>query len=476
MQFEEFKIIYDQGPEKTFELIQRLEAKIVLLEDRLQKIEQQLNINSRNSSKPPSSDGFNKPKPKSLREKSGKPRGGQKGHEGCTLEKTSTPDKVVRHSAPRICSCGKNLRRVKPDIDTRQEFDIPKISMQVTEHQRETKCCPDCGQIHHGKYPENITQPTQYGKNITALAVYMQSYQLLPAKRSEDFFRDLCGQSVSPATILAMQDRFAAAVQSHELTIRKHLVNAPVLHSDETGLYVNKQTMWMHTASTDAWTLYHVDSKRGEEGMNRMGILPAYYGTCIHDGLKAYYRYECVHGACNAHHLRELTFAYEEEGRQWAKWMKELLIKIKKAVDRKKNAGKSLLGSYVRKKFRDEYCAITKSAVKTYKSIVKMKIGQRGRLRQEKSKNLLDRLILYEDAVLMFMDDFSVPFDNNLAERDIRMMKVKQKISGCYRSLHGAQVFARVRGFVSTVRKQRMDVMTAIIDVICGQFVFAMAE
>jgi transposase len=476
MQFEEFNKLYAQGPEKTYEAFQQLEAKIVLLEERMKQIEQLLHINSRNSSKPPSSDGFNKPKPKSLRGKSEKPRGGQKGHDGFTLEKTSAPDKIVRHQAPRKCSCGRNLRRTKPAIDTRQEFDIPRISITVTEHQRETKRCTSCGRIHRGVFPDDITQPTQYGKNITALAVYMQSYQFLPAKRSEELFRDLCGHGVSPATILAMQRRFAKALEPHEAIIRKHLINAPVLHGDETGLYVNRNTMWMHTASTDLWTLYHIDEKRGEEGINRMGILPKYYGTCVHDGWKAYYRYGCSHGACNAHHLRELTFAHEEEHRRWAKRMKELLLEIKKVVDQKKATGTAALSAYLRKKFRDKYRSITRVAANIYKPIIKRKSGQRGRLRQEKSKNLLDRLVLYEDAVLLFMDDFSVPFDNNLAERDIRMMKVKQKISGCYRSKYGAEIFARIRGFISTVVKQKMDVIAAIRDVLNGKFSYTVAE
>jgi len=449
--------------EQALEVIQDLYQRIVVLEAENKKLKDQLAKNSRNSSKPPSSDGYGKPKPKSRRQSGQKPNGGQKGHPGSTLEIVANPDHIVTHDVVNCVHCERALNVESVcDYEARQVIDIPPVKPSVTEHRITVRPCPHCGQINKARFPEDVTRPVQYGHRISAWVVYFGHYQLLPYKRLQEMLQDLFGVSLSQGTLSNLQARCHHQLESFEATVKEQLINSPVVHFDETGMRVNKQLHWMHVACTDTLSLYHLDSKRGKVGMTRMGILPHFNGRAIHDHLKAYYHYACQHGLCNAHHLRELIYACEQHGQRWAGKLIDCLVEAKKEIDQQpKGLSKARVIYY-----KHRYSRILRAGRAEMPMLAEPEGNQpkRGRKKQHKVKNLHDRLTKHKAETLAFVADVSVPFDNNLAERDLRMNKAKQKISGCFRSMTGGQRFARIRSYISTVRKQNQDVMTALID------------
>lgn len=448
--------------------IAQLEAENAELKERLRRVEARLKMTSRNSSKPPSSDWVHKPVPKSLREKSGRPTGGQAGHVGHTLKPVAKPDHIVRHRVDACGGCGHALGgQPSEGLEKRQVFDVPPQKIEVTEHQAEIKTCRDCGQKSWGEFPQDVQHPVQYGTRIKALSAYLANYQHIPYERQEEFFQDLYGQTISQGTLVNINQDCYGKLEGAEASIRAGIVRAAVTHHDETGVYIDGKREWLHVAGTELLTAYEAHPKRGREAMDQMGILPkkGAGSWAIHDHLESYYGYEhCNHGLCNAHHLRELTYVEEEFQQGWAKRMKRFLVRGKKVVDVCKQAGKARLPASRLQKFERIYERLIREGLKANPAAVRPEgvAKKRGRIKQSKPKNLLDRLDKDRKDVLAFLHDFRVPFDNNQAERDIRMMKVKQKVSGCFRSHQGARAFCRIRGYISTARKNAVPILQAL--------------
>ena len=459
--------IYHAGPEVVVQVLLEMDARIHALEQRIKQLEDRLATNSRNSSKPPSTDGFKKPKPKSLRKKSGRRSGGQRGHPGHTLQKVDNPDHTERHRVKRCSACGCSLASQSlVCVESRQVHELPPRRLIVTEHQAEQKRC-SCGHVNKATFPEGVNAPVQYGPQIKALAVYLNQQQLLPYERTCELFGELLGCPISQGTLANIIAHCHEDIKAPVEQIKKQVTQAPVTHFDETGARVDKKLWWLHSASTQRLTYYDIHPKRGAEAMDAIGILPGFAGRAIHDAWRPYLTYECDHGLCNAHHLRELTFIHECHQQQWSGDLKHLLQQIKKAVDQARSTTGHLTQARI-KAFQNSYQHILDDGYAANPLPVPPLTKKRGRPKKTKPRNLLERLDKHRDQVLAFMKDFSVPFDNNLAERDIRMMKVQQKISGPFRTPHGAQAFCRIRSYISTARKNAIGALDALTRVFTG--------
>jgi transposase len=455
---EQFKRVYDSGFEPTFALFDALQDAVIALEQRVTHVEAILAKDSHNSSKPPSSDGFKRP-PQSLRGKSDKRAGGQNGHDGATLLQSDTPNHIEIHRCQGDCKCGKSLDRATViDIARRQVLNYPEIKIEITEHQAHTLLC-SCGVKHKADFPEGINAPVQYGNTIKALGVYLIVQQLLPTLRVQQIIKDLLGIDLSQATLQNFTKEGSAALEPTVDAIKEKIVNSPVAHADETGCDVNKGLWWIHSLSTLDYTFYHCDEHRGLDAVAVADLIAQFRGRLIHDGWKSYLHYVCEHGLCNAHHLRELVFIDEHLKEKWAQKMKDHLLAIKAAVEDACNRGRKSLPESQKSGFRRRYLGIIREGLAMQPPPIKRKQGQRGKIKQTPGKNLLDRLRTHIDETLAFMYDFSVPFTNNLAERDLRMVKVKLKVSGCFRTSLGARVFCRIRSFLSTLRKQKLTIL-----------------
>jgi len=471
MKYEEALAIYHAGPEAVVKVLCELSNQVKLLQNQVaelqkevQRLKDQLAKNSHNSSKPPSSDGLKKPSPKSLRPRSrGKP-GGQKGHSGSTLKMVDNPNHCVVHSVKQCQRCGRCLIDETPiGTEKRQIFDIPPIQMEVTCHQAHTKQCPHCGYLNKAAFPEQVKAPTQYGTRLKAIAVYLRQYQLLPYNRTRELFRDLFSIDLSEGTLTNITNICSDLLQQPLEQIQKQLEQSKVVHFDETGSSVEGKPQWLHAAATPNLTYYQIHPKRGCDAMDHMDILPNFNGRAIHDFWKPYFKYHCNHGLCNAHHLRELIFLYEQHDQQWAKEMIDCLVGIKKSVGEAKTSTDTLFKEQIQK-FEACYQNILDEGYNENPLPKKesTKRRKRGRIKKTKARNLLERLDEHRKEVLAFMYDFKVPFDNNLIERDLRMAKVQQKISGTFRSQDGADAFCRIRSYISTVRKNAVNAIDAI--------------
>jgi transposase len=455
---EQFRQVYDQGFEATFALFDALQQAVENLERRVAHLEGILAMDSHNSSKPPSSNGFKRP-PQSLREKSGRKPGGQKGHAGATLLQVENPDQIIVHRRQGDCVCGKSLLHAETiAIEKRQVADIPEIKPTFTEHQALTIRCA-CGYEHKAAFPCDIVAPMQYGSGVKALAMYLMINQLVPMERTQRIFKDILGIPLSQGTLTAVATQAYDGLEKTDETIKECILASEVAHADETGCDVSKDTWWIHSLSTLEYTWYFCDEKRGKDALEVTAMLMRYSGRLVHDGWKSYLHYVCKHALCNAHHLRELVFVDEHLKESWARKMKKLLLDIKGAVEDAVRQGKMSLAHKLQKRYRRIYLAILREGFAVQPPPLKRRPGQRGRLKQPPAKNLLDRLKNHIDDVLAFMYDFSVPFTNNLAERDLRMVKVKLKISGCFRTEKGARIFCRIRSFMSTLRKKNLNIL-----------------
>ena len=346
--------------------------------------------------------------------------------------------------------------------EVRQVFDIPVLKIIVTEHRSHKKCCRDCGHITAGTFPVEAYQAVQYGPRSKSLMVYMSQYQLLPYARLKEFFVDLFGQSISEGTLVNTNNEMYKRLEKTELKIRYLLTKSNSLHVDETGCKVDKKNYWLHVASTKMLTYYDIHNKRGSEAMNAIGLLPNYNGTLIHDHLKAYFQYGKSHSLCNAHHLRELTFIQERFQCKWAKAMEVFLLSTKERVESHYlDTGKCLPEKELKWRYRQYKKIVSQGRIESPRA-EKAVPPKKGRKKESVPRNLLNRLREFGGATLAFMFDPRIPFDNNQAERDIRMTKVKQKISGCFRSDFGAKVFCRVRGYVSTMKKNGVGILVAL--------------
>lgn len=436
-------------------------SQIEQLEGRIKELEDQISKNSRNSSKPPSSDVFSKPEPKSRREKSGRKAGGQPGHKGTNLKMVDSPHKTEVHKVKRCACCGDNLSHQEADhVERRQVYDHPPLELIITEHQAEVKRC-SCGHINKAEFPNGVNHYVQYGPNIKGLLVYMQDYQLLPFDRTREFVQDLFGHSLSTGTLYNIRNTAFGQLADFEDRLKLLLTGAVVAGFDETGIRIMAQRLWLHSCSTDQHAYYQAHAKRGQEAMDDIGILPHFEGIAVHDFWKSYYHYGCKHSLCNAHLLRDLTFIKERFEQPWADDLIGLLLKMKAAKEKAINQGKSGLSSATLNKYRRKYDQIVEDGLTTNPFEV-LQTKKRGRPKKTPPRNLVERFRDYPQDILRFFYDFSVPFDNNFSERDLRMMKVKQKISGCFRSFEGAKCFARIRSFIITARKQNVNVFKAL--------------
>ena len=468
-------MIQIQKPEtldEAWTIIQRLMQHGEELEARIQLLEGQLKKNSRNSSKPPSSDGYLKPTPKSLRLQTGRKPGGQENHQGKTLEMTAHPDKIIRHETQERCrECTHSLENVSSTVTRRQVFDLPPVSVVVTEHEAEVKICPGCGTENRGEFSHGVSGVTNYGPRVQSLALYLTGQQLLPYERTSNLFSDLFSLPISVGTLANMNQRAFENLGPVSSAIARGISESPLAHFDESGVQVSGALNWLHSASTMTLTHYAVHRKRGREAMNAIGILPTFHGRAIHDHWASYFDYTHMrHGLCNAHHLRELTFILDEENEKWAGEMKTPLFEILNAVNECKQRGITRMGWQKQNAYQEKYRSILGQGQRYHENLppLSTRTGKRGRKAQRPGKNLLDRLRIGEDETLAFMRDFSVPFTNNLAEQDIRMIKLKQKISGCFRSFQGAEIFCRIRGYISTARKQGWNILESLEQAVCG--------
>lgn len=456
MTSEEASAIYYAGEQSVVD-------KLLAMDQQIREFKGQLAKNSRNSSKPPSSDGYKKPAPKSLRKKTTRKTGGQPGHKGSTLHAVDQPDRMVSHSVEICTCCGKSLNDKTPTaIEKRQVFDVPPLRLEVTEHQAETKTC-DCGHTNKASFPEGVNAPTQYGPGIKVIANYIKNHQHIPYARACELLSDLFGATISQGTLATLLSECASLLETPLEEIKKQLIDSCVVHLDETGVRVENKGHWMHTASTQTATFYHLHSRRGSVAINDNGILPNFTGCAVHDHLKAYFTYDCDHGLCNAHHLRELTFVHEQYEQPWAQEMFDCLLIIKDAVDKTALVADHLPAEQLRT-FAEKYQQIILHgyAQNPLPPPPKNKKKKRGRIAKTKPRNLLERLDEFEDQTLAFMYNFQIPFDNNLAERDLRMIKIQQKISGTFRTMSGAQTFSRIRSYLSTAQKNRIGAFEAL--------------
>ena len=449
--------------------VKELQQTVAAQAAEIQKLRDQLAKNSRNSGKPPSSDGLKKPRPRNLRKKTGRRSGGQKGHKGHTLKMSEKPDHIEVHPVSQCPHCATDLGAVEPcGLERRQVFDIPPVRVEVTEHQAEIKVCSQCGKEVKGDFPAEVTQPVQYGPRIKAQASYLNNYQLIPWARTCELLGDFYGHAPAEALV---QEANAAVVDgiapSLEAT-KQQLIGSDVVHFDESGLRVEAQLNWLHVASTDYLTFYNVHPKRGQDGMKAMGVLPAFAGQAVHDCWQPYFTFDnCQHALCNAHHLRDLMFVAEQYEQSWAKEMIQLLLDIKAEVDEAPADQLSLPPERL-VHFAQRYDELIAQGLAANPPPADPPPKKRGRKKQSPPKNLLDRLKKYKPQVLAFMYDFRVPFDNNLAERDVRMVKIKQKVSGAFRTRTGAETFCAIRAYISTVRKHGLNVIDAIHDALTG--------
>ena len=432
------------------QLIEKLITQVLILTQRVLELENKLSKyenpkNSGNSSVAPSQDPYRKTK--SMRGLSNKSQGGQKGHQGSKLEMVATPDTTIIHNISQCDCCGNNLPKSSEIYDTRQVFDLPPIKIQVTEHRVLQKTCTVCGTQNTAKFPEGVTQKTQYGNNLKSLCVYLQNYQMLPYARCKEFISDLTGHNMSTGSLSNFQALCVTHLEGYEQEVKKQLLQSPILHADETGVRLNAKISWMHVMSNKSISYFTHHLNRGRQAMDEIGLLALYKGTLIHDRFSSYFGYGCEHSLCNAHILRDLIYVEETFNATWAKQIKKLLLDAKKTKEKNPN----LKASYYSKVFK-KYVSLIRPIITKYDKKFKKTDAQRLAFALEKHKYL----------ILKFIAKAEIPFDNNQAERDLRMIKVKQKVSGCFRAKTHASYFACIRGYITTLKKNKENVLENI--------------
>jgi len=450
------------------EIIVVLLAVIKSQAEKIAELEARLNQNSSNSSKPPSSDGFNKPK--SLRKPSGKKAGGQAGHEGSGLKITQQPDKIVGHMPTQCEGCAKyaDCRERTITSEVRYEIDI-EVKPVVTAHEQLRVKCPKSGECMTGEFPLGISGTLQYGVNLEALAVSLNTMGMVSINRTHEILSGVFGVPISTGTIAGMVKNCAEAVKTPVSQIKAALTTEPTVHFDETGTRVDGTNYWAHSASTSELTYISVENNRGVKGMNNAGILPNFKGTAVHDCWSPYFMYgDMEHGLCNVHLLRELNSAIENHGQEWAQDMADLLLEVKKTKETLVGLGKQKASELMLNAYNSSYDIIVEEALRLNPVPVR-EPNQKGRIKRGKVGALVDRIAGRKEEYLLFFNDFTVPFDNNQAERDIRMFKVKQKVSGCFRTKDGANNFAAIMSFIGTARKKGFSAFNAIKDALLGK-------
>ena len=476
-------------------IVSKQQEQIASLEECCKELSGKVNMNSRNSSKPPSTDGFQrpnansssqaeqsstpedkaeadskpddkKPNPKSLRQSSGLKPGAQKGHVGCTLKQVDGPKHTRYHRVTDCEQCQKSLRDQPADHWVERQIFEPGAfgHFEVTSHVAEVKIC-SCGHTNHGRFPDGVASLVQYGPITQAIGVYLHQYQFIPYKRISEFFLDIFGLEVSPGSVCTFQENAYERLESTEGVIREALKESSVLGADETGMRVAGSLWWMHVLRNNQWTLYHIDPSKGHSAIESMGVLLMFAGVLVHDHYKAYFRYAAIHVLCNAHHLRELQGVVDRDCNHLAARLQRLLRLACHLTKGFEKAGMQAMPEVIRKRIDSLF---ERTARKAQAKEAEYMERRRQRLRQDKVKNtkafnLFKRLVNFRDETLRFMTDFVIPFDNNGSEQDVRNGKVQQKVSGCFRSGKGARMYARIRSYVSSARKQGLNAFEALL-------------
>ncbi len=452
----EIKDLTTSEPEKAAEYIKLLQGR--------------LNLGSHNSGMPPSSDIFPKKKIKNNRNKTTKSKGGQAGHRGTTI-KFDKIDFIVDLKPSTCIGCGASLTDAGiADKQLRHVSDFnDNWKLEVTCYKSLSLVCPSCSCISKGVFPDNVNAWAQYGPKIQSLVTYFSSYQLLPVERLQECLKEIFKVKISQATLLNLVKKTADNLDGFLSEIRKLLIDSSVVHFDETSMRTENKKCWGHVSSTTKLTLISAGDTRGLTSMIGARVLPEFTGTAIHDGMTAYFfdDFDFSHGLCNIHHLRELKFVHEEMSQRWAMKMRSLLMDIKTTVEKAKDCGENKLNNAIIRSYEEKYRNVIDMGLRHPENTKRYKPPGRGRAKQSKSKNLLDRLENTR-AVLAFMYNFEVPFDNNLAERDLRMSKVKQKISGCFRGKAGMDTFCKIRSYMGTMRKNSIDILQGLFDAATG--------
>lgn len=449
---------------QALETIGRLEARIAELEGRLAQ-------DSHNSSKPPASDGLGR-RPQRTRRPSGKPSGGQTGHAGHTLELVATPDGVVSH-APAACGqCQRSVAGVPGQVvERRQVHDLPPLRLEVTEHQAVQVCCPACGAVTRGAFPPDVRAPAQYGPRVRAVAVYLNQYQLVPEERTREALADLFSSPISEGTIASWGMQAAMTLAPTIARIAELVAAGPQQHADETGVRLEGRLHWLHVNSTRWLTHLAWHPKRGRAATEAIGIWPRFRGRAIHDRWASYDHYQaCAHSWCGAHLVRDLTFLAEQHQQAWAGALGDLLLAMHQAAQDWRAQGATQVPAHEQADWIAQYHELLAQGYAAQPPPVWVRGAprRRGRPKQSPAKNLLDALLQRGERVLAFLADLRVPFTNNQAERDLRMVKVQQKISGTFRSGDGATTFCSVRSYLSTMRKQGRGMLEALTAVFHG--------
>ena len=464
--------------ESLWQQVQQLLSAQTRTQEQVQHLQARLNQTSRNSSRPPASDGLNKPAPQSLRVAGQRKSGGQTGHSGSTLRQSSQVDQTVQH--PPLGQCSACQLPLPPEglqvAETRQVFELPPLRVRVVAHQQMRATCA-CGAVHVGAWPPGVNAPAQYGASVQAMAVHLNQYHLLPLARTAALLHDLYGVSVSQASIQAFAQEAAALLSPTVAAIGQAVQASPIAHADESGIRVTGKLHWLHCLVTHSLTWLAPHAKRGSAAIEALGLLHGFKGTLVHDGLASYKELACAHSLCNAHHLRELVYIHENEGEKvWDNWAQEMMDLLRQALKEVDQAWGPLDGSR-QAYFEASWSALLERGEALNAPVLRtdtsadvgLGIGRRGRPKQSKAHNLLRRLRLYRADVWRFMTDKDVPFTNNLAEQALRMCKVKQKISGCFRTQHGADTFFTIRSYLATMRKQKANLHACLVSVFQGQ-------
>lgn len=434
-------------------------------------MEARLSKDSHNSSKPPSLDGLQR-KPKSLRERGQAKVGGQPGHKGSTLKRVEPPEQIEIHRVAPLCdSCGQPIARETVSIaaESRQVIDLPAIGLEATEHRIEQAQC-GCGKVHRAAFPEGVSRPVQYGAQVKAASVYLTQYLQMPVKRTSWAFKEMFGVRISTGTIQNYINEAAAALTPCVTEIKQALQQAEVVHFDESGMRVAGKLHWLHSASTAMLSWLGAHQKRGKKAMDSHGILPSLTGVAVHDGLASYAQYECEHALCNAHHLRELIFISETTQQAWAAQMIDLLRQACSEVNRSIDQGARYLSIERQRDYRQRSSELIAEGRRLNPKQERHPDAtqQRGKVKQSPAFNLLARLERHADSVWRFTADHRVPFTNNQAERDIRMPKLKQKVSGCFRTQGGLDAFCTIRSYLASLHKQARPLFEALTRTFAG--------
>jgi transposase len=457
--------------------IEELEGLLMRALLRIDELERRLSKDSHNSHKPPSSDGLkHKVKPRSKKQRSS---GGQPGHQGHALQAVEQPDEVITHRPQHCEACHQALGECAGHVrERRQIHELPELRLQVIEHRVEAIDCPMCQHVTTASFPSGVDAPVQYGPRMRALAVYLSHFQLLPMERIQELCGDLLGCHLSEGSLSNWSQQAARTLEPTMLRLKELLKWSHLTHVDETGARIKGLLHWFHVQGNRWLTFYGWHRKRGQQAINQMGLIPGYTGRLMHDRWKSYESYACQHSLCGAHLLRDCLRVVEHEKQPWAQAMYELLLRMGQVAEQWRTSGAKAVPNVQRDELVAEYFEVLRQGYATHHSSLPSSTApprqmsslpkKPGPVKQTEAKNLLDALLKRAEQVLAFLDDLALPFTNNLAERDLRMIKVQQKISGTFRSEKGATAFCAIRSYLSTMRKQGRSMLAAMTAVFEG--------